>query len=76
LETCIKSFKDRLASKEKLISSRLEKETKALKKRQNILNKNNDLDPEEETEHVKFIQETAFKKRILEKRLFKVFQLS
>lgn len=72
VDNCLKAYKERLQAKEKLLVYRLDKETKALKKKQALLNKNTDMDKEEEEEHLKFIQETTFKRRILEKRLEKV----
>ncbi len=68
----MKAYKERLKNKEKLILARLEKESKTLKKRQALLAKNPDIEREEEDEHLKFIAETTFRKRILEQRLTRV----
>jgi len=73
VETCLRSYKERLQQKERLLLARLEKESKALKKRQAMLSKNQaDMETEEEQEHQRFIAEAGFRKRILEQRLSRV----
>jgi hypothetical protein len=71
-DACLRSYRERLQQKERLLNARIEKETKSLKKRQAVLNKNQDMETEEEQEHQKFIAETSFRKKILEQRLTRV----
>eukprot|EP01116_Phalansterium_solitarium_P011902 TRINITY_DN2775_c0_g1_i5.p1 TRINITY_DN2775_c0_g1~~TRINITY_DN2775_c0_g1_i5.p1 ORF type:complete len:502 (-),score=200.22 TRINITY_DN2775_c0_g1_i5:220-1725(-) len=71
-QNCLKAYRERLTDKEQLLLSRLEKETKALRKRQMILDKNQDMQADEEHEHRSYILKATFRKRILEKRLMKL----
>lgn len=71
-QQCVRAYKERLQAKERLILSRLDKETRIIRKRQTQLNKNPDMDKEEEDELMKYIHEASFRKRILEKRLARV----
>lgn len=68
VDSAMKAYRERLKTKEKLILTRLDKENKLLKKRQAVLNKNPDMDREEEEEHQKAIADAIFRKRILEQR--------
>ena len=73
VESCLKSYRERLQQKEKLLVSRYEKESKAIKKRQAKLSKKQqDMEAEEEEEHQRFIAEASFKTNILRKRLERV----
>ncbi|PRP72990.1 Pyruvate decarboxylase [Planoprotostelium fungivorum] len=72
VDAALKSFKDRLSQKEKLLNARLEKESKAMRKRVTLMNKSQDMETEEELEHQRFIAETTFRKRILEQRMKRV----
>ncbi len=72
VEACLKSFSERLLSKEKMIQNRIEKENKAIKKKQAQMTKAHEmLEKEEEEEQRKSIQEISFRKRILEQRMQK-----
>lgn len=73
LDSCLKTYKERMKQKEKLIQTRLEKEVKSLKKKQMLANRR-EMDNQEELTLQETISSSKLRKRILEQRLFRHHQ--